>query len=211
MATVSTSSAQRHRHRRLPHLRHRSHHDRAPNNNSKPRPIQDVAIIEEPNRRYRPSMEDACVAVENYRQSFYDTHPPSFFHRHRFGGRHRKMGGGYHHWRTAPQDSMECFFGVYDGHGGRTAVDVIKQVMHKCFEEALVQQITSDSIYKKHQKMSKDFEKRASLESGGGGGDAGVEEEEEEEEEGNKLEAAGLKIAKLARRGSWQACSSLQG
>lgn len=61
-------------------------------------------------------MEDACVTLDNFRRDDDD------------------------HGDGKKGKSKEGFFGVYDGHGGRLAADVVKDVMHLCLDEALRRQ-----------------------------------------------------------------------
>eukprot|EP00184_Porphyridium_aerugineum_P006497 CAMPEP_0184696424 /NCGR_PEP_ID=MMETSP0313-20130426/3725_1 /TAXON_ID=2792 /ORGANISM="Porphyridium aerugineum, Strain SAG 1380-2" /LENGTH=429 /DNA_ID=CAMNT_0027155051 /DNA_START=205 /DNA_END=1494 /DNA_ORIENTATION=- len=62
--------------------------------------IKQVGFAEDPNERFRPSMEDAHIMVE------------------RFCGL-----------------TNEAFFAIYDGHGGREAVDIVARWLHKYFGE----------------------------------------------------------------------------
>lgn len=56
----------------------------------------------------------------------------------------------------------EGFFGIYDGHGGRTAVDHVQKTLHKNFEEALKESTSVKEAfvkaYKKTDKELKDLE-----------------------------------------------------
>mmetsp|Transcript_5347 Transcript_5347/g.11255 ORF Transcript_5347/g.11255 Transcript_5347/m.11255 type:complete len:489 (+) Transcript_5347:313-1779(+) len=64
--------------------------------------VQAVGFSDDPNERFRPTMEDSHIVQE------------------RFGGR-----------------SNEAFFGVYDGHGGRNAVEIVETELHKFFAQEL--------------------------------------------------------------------------
>ncbi|EME29786.1 Protein phosphatase 2C homolog 1 [Galdieria sulphuraria] len=64
--------------------------------------VHSVGFAEEANHRFRPTMEDAHVVVDE------------------FAG-----------------NNKDAFFGVYDGHGGRAAVEVIEMILHKFLEEEL--------------------------------------------------------------------------
>eukprot|EP00871_Galdieria_phlegrea_P003543 jgi/Galph1/418/GphlegSOOS_G5248.1 len=64
--------------------------------------VHSVGFAEEANHRFRPTMEDAHVVVDE------------------FAG-----------------NNKDAFFGVYDGHGGRAAVEVIEIILHKFLEEEL--------------------------------------------------------------------------
>ncbi|KAA8499107.1 Protein phosphatase 2C-like 1 [Porphyridium purpureum] len=62
--------------------------------------IKAVGYADDPNERFRPTMEDAHVIIE------------------KFCGL-----------------SNEAFFGIYDGHGGRDAVEIVAKTLHKFFGE----------------------------------------------------------------------------
>lgn len=67
-----------------------------------PTSVHSVGFKDDPNLRFRKSMEDGHVMLDGFRQ---------------------RKGDG--------------FFAIYDGHGGRQAVDYVEQTLHKHFQHAL--------------------------------------------------------------------------
>jgi len=64
--------------------------------------VKAVGFSEDPNTRFRPTMEDAHVIEDGFRAN-----------------------------------PKEAFFAVYDGHGGRSAVDLVAKHLHTIFEQQL--------------------------------------------------------------------------
>lgn len=81
----------------------------------RPKPILEVGVADDPNPRYRPTMEDAQISVIGLGAAALvnNTLNPS-----------NKKNTGY--------------FGVYDGHGGRETVDYVLQRLHQNVEQALL-------------------------------------------------------------------------
>lgn len=73
-------------------------------------PILEVGTAEDPNPRFRPTMEDEHISI----QPFAPQTCPGLSH---------KDNSGY--------------FAVYDGHGGREAVDYIKMHLHRNLDKSL--------------------------------------------------------------------------
>lgn len=99
-------------------MRLQKHHQRkkatppSPSRSQEGCPILDVGVADEPNFRCRPTMEDSHVVQHG-------------------------LGASSHTGVNKCNDNNTGYFAVYDGHGGRAAVDFIEQNLHKSLEEEL--------------------------------------------------------------------------